>query len=73
MRHSSTITLRILSALALVLTACGSHAYTTPVVTRIQTGPTQQEDVAWVVEDGGRVLRCVAGVERPVCTRADVR
>lgn len=68
---SEKSTLRIVGALALLLTACG-HAYATPVVTRVQTGPDLQSDVAWIVEDGGRVLRCVNGPDRPVCTRAEV-
>lgn len=50
---------------------CG-HSYATPVVAAVQTGPDQEVDVAWIVEDGGRVLRCVNGPDRPRCRRADV-
>lgn len=58
-------------ALAAVGAGCG-HSYAIPVVATVQTGPDQSADVAWVVEDGGRVIRCVNGPERPVCRRANV-
>jgi hypothetical protein len=54
-----------------VLTACG-HSYAIPVVATVQSGPDQEVDVAWIVEDGGRVIRCVNGPDRPRCRRADV-
>jgi hypothetical protein len=57
---------------ASMLGACATHAYGTPVVTRVQVAPDQQVDVAWVVEDGVRVLRCVNGPDRPQCRRAQV-
>lgn len=50
---------------------CG-HAYATPVVVTVHTGADQEVDVAWLVEDGGRVIRCVNGPDRPHCRRADV-
>jgi hypothetical protein len=57
----------------MTVVGCGStHAYTTPVVLTIQTGPDQTADVAWVVEDGRRIVRCVNGPDRPVCRRANV-
>lgn len=50
---------------------CG-HQYATPVVVTVDTGGGQEVDVAWVVEDGGRVIRCVNAPDRPRCRRADV-
>jgi len=50
---------------------CG-HSYATPVVVTVQTGAVQETDIAWVVEDGGRVIRCVNAPDRPRCRRADV-
>lgn len=66
-------TLRALAvALALAtLPACG-HSYAAPVAVSVQTGPDQSSDVAWVIEDGGRIVRCVGGPDRPRCRRADV-
>lgn len=54
-----------------LLAACG-HSYATPVVTTVQTGPNEQIDVAWIVEDGGRVIRCINAPDRPRCRRAHV-
>lgn len=54
-----------------VLGGCATHAYSVPVVTTVQTG-SGQADVAWVVEDGVRIVRCVNGPDRPVCRRANV-
>lgn len=64
-------TLALPIALALALCACG-HSYAAPVVVAVQTGPDQTSDVAWVVEDGGRIVRCTNAGDRPRCRRADV-
>jgi hypothetical protein len=62
---------RVIAAVGLTLGGCASHAYSLPVVTTVQTS-SGQADVAWVVEDGIRIVRCVNGPDRPVCRRATV-
>lgn len=54
---------------AIALSSCVRHTYTRPAVTSSPTG-----DVAWIVEDDARIVRCVdvAG-SGPICVRADVR
>ena len=54
------------------LSGCGHHSYAAPVVVVVPT-PSGGADVAWVVEDGGRIVRCTNGPERPQCVRAEVR
>lgn len=56
----------------LSLTACASHSYTAPVVTTVSAAGGGEADVAWIVEDGGRIVRCVNGPDRPICRRANV-
>lgn len=47
---------------------CAHHTYGVPVVV-----VTPQGDVAWVVEDDGRIVRCVeSSGNGPRCLRADV-
>lgn len=69
---SRLVIIAVAGVLASALGACATHAYGTPVVTTVQVAPDQQVDVAWVVEDGIRVLRCVNGPDRPQCRRAHV-
>lgn len=59
------------SLLLTVAAGCG-HSYASPVVAAVQTGPDSQVDVAWFIEDGGRIVRCVNGPDRPICRRANV-
>ncbi len=62
-----------LALLVAMLGGCAAtHVYTLPTVAAIQTGPDQTEDVAWVIEDGIHIVRCVRGQERPLCRRASV-
>jgi hypothetical protein len=54
------------------LAGCGHHSYAPPVVVMVPTGAGAGADVAWIVEDGGRIVRCTNGPERPQCVRAEV-
>ena len=58
-------------AAATSMAGCG-HSYAAPVVVTVHTAPDAEADVAWVVEDGGRIVRCVNGPDRPMCRRANV-
>lgn len=63
----------ILTGLIVLVAVAGcGHSYATPVVTTVHTDSGGEADVAWIVEDGGRVLRCVNAPDRPHCRRADV-
>ena len=49
-----------------------AHSYTQPTLTTIQSNG-QEVDVAWVIEDGRRIIRCVGAIaDRPVCRRGIV-
>jgi hypothetical protein len=54
------------------LPACTRHEYAAPVVAVVPTSGGTGADVAWVVEDGVRIVRCVNGPDRPICRRAQV-
>lgn len=62
----------VMLSAGLFASACASHTYATPVVTTVDVGQGQQVDIAWVVEDGGRVIRCTNTREGPRCRRARV-
>jgi len=66
-------TISFLCLAIIALAGCGRrHEYTPPVVVVVPTDSGGAADVAWVVEDGGRIVRCVNGPDRPRCRRAEV-
>lgn len=65
--------LRLTALVALLGTAaCGGAYYQGLSGHTVATGPDQEMDVVWVLENNKRVLRCAPTAQGPVCTRAEV-
>ncbi len=73
MKHVSCIVALCAVSLGTLVGGCARHSYATPVVVMVPTGSGSGADVAWIVEDEGRIVRCTNGPERPQCVRAEVR